>query len=57
MVLIGWQAYRGEKNTSETLLSIARVSNTGKVIRHFARLYTYKTQLRDDFDQIWVSEN
>ena len=33
-ILIGWQACRGDKNTSETLLSITRKSNTGKIIRH-----------------------
>ena len=54
-ILIGWQAYRGDKNTLETLLYTTRKSNTGKVIRHLARLYTYKTLLTADFGQIWGS--
>ena len=53
--LIGWQAYRETKNRSETLLYTTRKSNTGKVIRHLARLYTYKALLTADFGQIWGS--
>ena len=56
IILIGWQAYRGDKKyIGNTAMYDYRKSNTGKVIRHLARLYTYKTLSTDDFGQIWGS--
>ena len=56
-MLIGWQAYRGDQIHRKNSPIITLKSNPGKVQKRLLGLYTYKTQLTEDFGQIWVAEN
>ena len=56
LVLIGWQAYRGDQRHRKKQPYITLKSNPSKEKKHLPGQYTFKTPLTADFGQIWILE-